>query len=321
MTVRCTRRQMIARSTAAAAAVASSARHCRADGPEGDSSEPFRYCLNMATIRGRKLSLPEEIDVAAKAGYSGIEPWLRNIQQYVQEGGSLAELKKRIDDAGLTVEGAIGFERWSVDDDDQRAEGVEKLKQGMDLVAQLGGTRIAASPAGSNRVPDDLGLLKRIAGRYCEILKLGRSMGIVPQLEIWGSSTVLSRVGEAAMVAADASSPDTPDACLLLDVFHIYRGGSSFESLRLVNGAALHVLHVNDYPAEPAREELTDANRLYPGDGVAPYPQILRTLHESGFRGALSLELFNREYWQQDPLAVARTGLAKIRTVVEQALG
>jgi sugar phosphate isomerase/epimerase len=143
-------------------------------------------------------------------------------------------------------------------------------------------------------------------------------MGVRPQLEIWGSSVNLSRTSEAAFVAADA---DHPDACLLLDVYHLYRGGSGFESLRLLNGAAMHVFHINDYPAEPAREELTDAHRVYPGDGVAPMSGILRTLHETGFRGTLSLELFNREYWKQEPLSVARTGLEKTRAAVERALG
>ena len=36
-----------------------------------------------------------------------------------------------------------------------------------------------------------------------------------------------------------------------------------------------------------------------------------------GFAGVLSLELFNRDYWQQDPLNVALTGLAKMKAVVE----
>jgi hypothetical protein len=30
----------------------------------------------------------------------------------------------------------------------------------------------------------------------------------------------------------------------------------------------------------------------------------------------LSLELFNRQYWKQDPLAVARTGLEKMQEVI-----
>ena len=58
---------------------------------------------------------------------------------------------------------------------------------------------------------------------------------------------------------------------------------------------------------------------LMPGDGIAPLTSILRDMCETGYRGALSLELFNREYWKQDALTVAKTGLQKIRAVVEKA--
>ena len=47
---------------------------------------------------------------------------------------------------------------------------------------------------------------------------------------------------------------------------------------------------------------------------------MLRDLRLAGFRGVLSLELFNRDYWKQDPLVVARTGLAKMKEVVAKSL-
>jgi sugar phosphate isomerase/epimerase len=77
---------------------------------------------------------------------------------------------------------------------------------------------------------------------------------------------------------------------------------------------------MNDYPARPPRAEISDAHRFYPGDGVAPLKLLLRNLHDIGFRGFLSLELFNRGYWAQDPLIVARTGLEKMKAVVRSSL-
>jgi len=53
-------------------------------------------CLNTATIRGQKLGLVKEIEVAAKAGYQAIEPWVASIEAYQKEGGSLPDLKRRI---------------------------------------------------------------------------------------------------------------------------------------------------------------------------------------------------------------------------------
>ena len=48
--------------------------------------------------------------------------------------------------------------------------------------------------------------------------------------------------------------------------------------------------------------------------------QHLRDLFASGYRGAISLELFNREYWKRDPTLVARTGLEKMKAVVAKAM-
>ena len=111
-----------------------------------------------------------------------------------------------------------------------------------------------------------------------------------------------------------------PDACALLDVFHVYKGGSDFAGVRLFSGTAMHVFHMNDYPTEPPREKVTDADRVYPGDGFAPLVALLRNLQAIGFSGMLSLELFNRQYWKLDALTVARTGLEKTRAIVDRAL-
>jgi 2-keto-myo-inositol isomerase len=104
-------------------------------------------------------------------------------------------------------------------------------------------------------------------------------------------------------------------------VFHIYKGGSDFHGLKLLSAGALQVFHINDYPAEPPRAEANDSHRVMPGDGVAPMTQILRDLASTGGNTVLSLELFNRGYWEQDPLHVARLGLAKMQTAVATALG
>src|SRR5438105_13178069 len=59
----------------------------------------FIYCLNTSTIKGQNLPLVEEIEIARKAGYSAIEPWISEIEDYVRAGGSLASLRKKLEDA------------------------------------------------------------------------------------------------------------------------------------------------------------------------------------------------------------------------------
>ncbi|MCL5278335.1 MAG: sugar phosphate isomerase/epimerase [Planctomycetes bacterium] len=281
------------------------------------STGPFKYCLNASTIRGQKMGLAREIDIAAQAGYSGIEPWIQTIQEYLKAGGKLADIRKQIEDRGLTVEGAISFPQWIVDDDAARAKGVEQVKREMDLLAQIGGKRIAAPPAGANgsNAPD-LDLMKA-AERYRVLLELGDQTGVTPILELWGSSKNLHRLGECMFVVIESGHPK---AGLLGDVYHIYKGGSDLNGLKMISAAAMPVLHMNDYPASPPRDKIADRDRIMPGDGIAPLTQILRDLRAKGGQTVLSLELFSQVYWQKDPLEVAKTGLAKMKAAVEKAL-
>ncbi len=277
-------------------------------------ARPFLYSLNTATIRGQKLGIVKEIELAAQAGYDGLEPWVDSIDAYVKSGGSLADLKKRLSDLGLTVEGAIGFPEWLVDDEARRAKGLERAKREMDLVAQIGGKRFACPPAGATDLPRlDFA---RAVERYRAVLEAGDQAGLTPELELWGFSKNLGRLGECVAVAMETGHPR---ACVLADVFHLYKGGTTIQGMHLLGSSAIQVLHMNDYPADPPREKIDDSYRTYPGDGTAPLAEILRLLHQTGGQKVLSLELFSRKFWSQDPLEVARTGLAKMKAVVEKA--
>ena len=276
-------------------------------------SDPFRYCLNMSTIRGQELSVTGEVDVAGKAGYNAIEPWLGKLNDYKNNGGSLKDLSKRIEDHGLTVESAIGFARWIVDDDAQRAKGLEDARRDMDLLAQLGAKRIAAPPAGARGTVDPMAAAKR----YRALLEIGDEIGVVPQIEMWGGNPSIGRVSTAIYIAIEAGHPS---ACFLGDVYHTYKGGSDFAGLKMLGPQALQHFHWNDYPADPPLEKIGDQHRVVPGDGIAPIADIVKGFLQVGAMPVLSLELFNRDYWAMDALEAARIGLDKMKTSVAPAL-
>ena len=277
----------------------------------------YRYCLNTSTIREPQLRIQKEVEIASQAGYNAIEPWIPTLREFVKQGGSLVDLSKKISDAGLTVESAIGFANWIVDDDKRRSDALEEAKRDMDMLREIGGIRIAAPPVGAHDGKSEKIELALVAERFRALLEVGDQAGVVPQLEVWGFSKNLSRLGEVMYVLGEVRHPK---ACALLDIYHLYKGGSDFAGLRLLSGNAMQVFHVNDYPAMPERDKIGDADRVYPGDGIAPMSQILNDIGGSGRNIVLSLELFNREYWKQDPLEVAKTGLAKMKASVEAAM-
>jgi sugar phosphate isomerase/epimerase len=310
----------IASLAATARGAASGAPAPRRRNPSARNAPPldpdlFLFGLNTSTIRGQKLSIVEEIVIAQKAGYQAMEPWIDELELYASSGGSLDDLAKRFRDAGISVESAIGFYEWIVDDPARRRKGLEAARRAMDLVRRVGGKRLAAPPVGATDRPS--ANLLAVAERYKALLDLGDELGVVPQVEVWGPSQTLGRLGEAAFVAIEAQHPK---ACILADVYHLYRGGSGFGGIKLLGKGSIHVFHFNDYPASPPRQQLTDADRVFPGAGVAPLGQLLHDLAANGRRVTLSLELFNRKYWSQDPMVVAKTGLEKMKALFDPAL-
>ncbi len=281
------------------------------------SNRPFLFALNTSTISGFKPKIVEAMAIAAKAGYDGIEPWIRELDAHVKGGGSLEDLGKQARDLNLKVVDVIGFFEWAVDDDARRAKGLEEARRNMEMVAKVGGTRIAAPATGATDPSGPKLDLDRVGERYRALLELGKDFGVTPIVEVWGFSKNLQTLAEATHVAIAANHPD---AAILADVYHLHKGGSGFAGLKLLGPGAVPILHINDYPDKP-RQALTDADRVYPGDGVAPLPAILRTLRDTGFKTALSLELFNRDYWKLDAATVAATGLAKIKAAVASTMG
>lgn len=267
-----------------------------------------KFCLNTSTIRGYGLSLPDQVEVAARAGYDAIEPWISDLQAFADGGGSLEELGREIRSRSLSVQGAIGFFEWCVDEDDRRSEALEQARRDMELVVRLGGGLIAAPPKGAVET-GGLELLA-IAERYHVLCEVGTEFGVRPMVEVWGFSRTLGRLGEAAFVAIESGHSN---ACVLADVYHLYKGGSPIEGLGLLAGERLPLFHINDYPGGLSREAITDSDRVWPGDGVAPLQQIYALLNRVGFDGYLSLELFNPEYWKGDAPETARLGLEKAR--------
>jgi len=300
---------------AAAAPIAPATRVVPSPSPTAVGPARFRFALNAATIRSHRLPLPDQLRLAAGAGYEGYEPWLTDLLAFVEAGGSLTDLGRECADRGLRIVNGIGFAKWIVDDAAERARSLEQMRRDMGMIAALGGRCIAAPPAGAKE-PEPHIALDTIAERFAKVAELGAAEGVMPLLEIWGASAHISTLAEAAYMIARAGHPN---AGVLADVYHIVRGGSPPAGLRLFNGALLRCFHMNDVPREPPREQLRDAHRVWPGDGAAPLTEILRILAATGAEVFLSLELFNEEYWKLPAADIARIGLEKMRAAVAAA--
>ncbi len=78
------------------------------------------------------------------------------------------------------------------------------------------------------------------------------------------------------------------------------------------------MVHLNDAPPKPPRE-IEDEDRLLPTRGVIRLSELVADLRSRGYDGPWSLETFNPEYWEQDPLDIARAGRTSLDRVLQTA--
>jgi len=268
------------------------------------SKLPFRISLNTSTIKAYNLSVPDQINAVADAGFDGIELWIKDVYKYLDEGGQIEDIAKLIKKRNLILENLIGHSTWLSSDPKIHEEGLAEMKRDIELASKLGSRCIAATGKGlTGWELTDIPLYGR---QYAEILEYGKALGVRPIIELWGMR-IMHRIWQVEAIALESGRED---AGLLLDFYHLYRGNNPFSTLALIDIKQMPLIHLNDYPATPVWNELTDADRLFPGDGICPFNKILPMLVQKGFCGALSLELFNENYWKkyataQELLAVA----------------
>jgi sugar phosphate isomerase/epimerase len=168
---------------------------------------------------------------------------------------------------------------------------------------------IAGPPGG--RADHDQG-----ARNYRELLEIGRKIGVKPAMEYLGFVEDINTIEAAAEIIAKS---EHPDATIVHDPFHIFRGGGSFESLTKLPTERIAICHFNDTPTSPPRAEQHDKDRVMPGRGHLDLRRMLHLLKQVGYNRWLSLELFREDLWAQDPRKVAREGLEAMRAVAESA--
>lgn len=266
----------------------------------------FLYGLNTSTIR--PAGLMEKIRIAAAAGYAAIELWIADVEEFLAGGGSVADVAKALDDHALLRPSMISLKDWCSGDQRLASSALEAARRRLDAARALGVQRIVAGP------PRDAVPVPLAVECYGRLLELSVERGVPASLEFLGFVQSISTL-EMAWQIAEATG--NPARTITPDPWHIFRGGSDPGALGRLPADAISIVHWNDAPQHPAREQQTDAHRVMPGDGILDLRGMADCLRNKGWRGVLSLELFNEEYWEQDPLHVARLGLEKMKRSVE----
>lgn len=103
-------------------------------------------------------------------------------------------------------------------------------------------------------------------------------------------------------------SVDRPNLGICLDTWNIWQNANIIEAIKAC-GDRIFVVQVSDW-----RTPRSFQDRLIVGKGEIPLPPLLRAIHQSGYRGAYSVEIFSADVpdplWQADLSQVIRDSRA-----------
>ncbi len=92
---------------------------------------------------------------------------------------------------------------------------------------------------------------------------------------------------------------DSSNVGLVVDTFHYSKSDITMEEILRIPQEKLYLVHVNDSP-DGMRNEVVDADRVLPYDGVLKLDDFMKTFKQLNYDGYLSCEIFNPDYQNKD---------------------
>ena len=153
---------------------------------------------------------------------------------------------------------------------------------------------------------DGIALVAEYLGPVCAA---AAEYGCRVAIEPLGGHEVIPGCQEALAVIEQAQQPNLG---MMWDFFHYHKSGVPLEAIRRIPLDKLWLVHVDDAPDLPP-ETLTDPDRLYPGTGVMPLADYFQILRDLDYGGAVSVELFNPNYYRQPIDDIARNAYRSLQ--------
>ena len=265
----------------------------------------MRTCLNLVSLK-RGLDPIEGIAVAADAGFEGVGLWADVFEAQPDPIAHARKVAKLCDDRGVRVEEMCFVGGWMWAEGEAREKAMESIRRRTEIAAEAGCPFLIACASGGT------GSTQRAAEDFAAICEIGAPLGVGYALEYIGAFPQVKDIPSGLEIVRLANQPNGK---LLIDIFHTFRGGSTVNDFDLPRGDEVGLVHVNDVPAGDITQ-MNDANRVLPGDGALPLTQALEKLQAHGFAGALSVEIFNEEWWARPYAETAAAALEGLRRVM-----
>ncbi|WP_416311487.1 3-dehydroshikimate dehydratase QuiC [Pseudomonas sp. W03] len=255
-------------------------------------------------------TLPDKLEAIAAAGFDGVEIFENDLLYY---GGSPRDVRRLCTDLGLAITLFQPFRDFEGCRRDRLPRNLDRLERKFDLMQELGTdlvlmcSNVAADSLGEREfLLEDLGLAAERAG--------ARGLRVGYEALAWGR-----HVNTWQQVWDLVREVNHPALGVILDSFHTLSLKGDPAGIAQIPGEKIFFVQMADAPILAMDVlEWSRHFRNFPGQGEFDLPGFLAPILRSGYRGPLSLEVFNDGFRAAPPRANAADGLRSLLYLEEK---
>ncbi len=272
----------------------------------------MKLAINGATTMTSDMET--DIRSASAAGFELVELRSNKLYDYL-DVHSIDDLKALLTEAGVGVLSINTLEHITWRREEDLAEIKQECERLSAISAAIGCPYVLSVPGALRQGPKtDDETIEESVRVLNELADIAEPYGVKIGFEFLGESGNSVTTLDLGSKIVDLVGRESVGN--VIDTYHFYAGGSSWESLENLDPKKLFIFHINDAEDLP-KEELNDSKRLYPGLGILPISRMKETLDRIGYDGPASIEIFRPEYWERDPYEVSR----EAKEAAERVLG
>ena len=255
-------------------------------------------------------TLMEKLTAIAAAGFDGIEIFENDLMYF---DGPPAEVRRIAADLGLRILLFQPFRDFEAAPRARMAKNLDRAESKFDVMEQLGADlMLVCSNTAPDAIDDDAVAAEDLRALGERAARRGLRVGY--EALAWGRN--VSTFGRAWKLVQGA---DHPAVGLVVDSFHTFAIEDDDAPIAQIPGERIFFAQLADAPLMRLDPLSWSRHfRCFPGQGAFPVTRFTRNLLASGYRGPISLEIFNDEFRSAPPRPTAIDAMRSLLLMEEE---
>src|ERR1700751_4577113 len=249
-------------------------------------------------------ALDEKLKTIAAAGFEAVEIFENDFTCF---DGSAPDVARMCGDLSLSICALQPFRDFEGLPEPQRSQAFRRAEKKFDLLGELGTDLLLV---GSNVSPLALGGIDRAADDLRELGERAAKRGVRVGFEAVAWGGYVNDYRDAWEIVRRA---DHPAIGIILVSFHTLAPGFPVSQIAAIPADRIFLVQLADAP-QLDLDVLSWSRhfRCFPGQGNLPVRDFMQAVEATGYKGPLSLEIFNDQFRAQSTREVAIDGMRSL---------